>query len=273
MPRPAKLAWILLDIRRRREKMKKIIGLVAILVLLLPVMGRSGAISFRLAYVIPRAQSDLWAIEFENMSFQKSDFQTTTLGLSYEHFLTRELSVLIGVDSYTQTELGSYRDYVGFSFTDGDFAFPAADYTNGFSVDHNFSVSITPIQLSLKLAPLGRRSGLIPYIGGGVSLYIWTVKMLGDMVDFSDTSWVYDDPNLGEVQIYPIFPIQARAESRFNVGFHGFAGFMIPVARQLAIEAEFKYSYGKGGLGSAFAGFEDFDLSGYQISLGANYWF
>lgn len=253
--------------------MKKTVGLVAILVLLLPVLGRSGAISFRLGYVIPRAQSDLWAIEFENMSFQKSDFQTTTLGLSYEHFLTRELSLVIGVDSYSQTELGFYRDYVGFSFDEGDFAFPAANYTNGFSIEHNFSVSITPIQLSLKLAPLGRRSGLIPYIGGGITLYVWTVKLLGDTVDFSDTSWVYDDPNLGEVQIYPIFPTQTRAESRFNVGFQGFAGFMIPVARQLAIEAEFKYNYGKGSLGTAFQDFEDFDLTTYQVSLGVNYWF
>jgi len=252
--------------------MKKTIGLVAILILLLPTLGRSGAISFRLGYIIPRAHSDLWAIEFENMSFQKSDFQTTTLGIHYEHFLTRELSVMIGVDSYTQTELGYYRDYVGFSFDEGEFAFPAANYTGGYSIDHNFSVSITPIQLSLKLAPFGRRSGFIPYIGGGVSLYVWTVKLLGDMVDFTD-EWFYEDPDLGDVTIYGIYQTQARAESRFSFGVQGFAGLMIPVARQLAIEAEFKYSYGKGNLGEAFQGFEDFDLGSYEISLGVNYWF
>jgi len=73
--------------------------------------------------------------------------------------------------------------------------------------------------------------------------------------------------------IYGIFPAQARAESRFSVGYQGFAGFMIPVASRLAIEAEFKYSVGKGDPGEAFEGFEDFDLGGYQISLGVNYWF
>lgn len=252
--------------------MKKTILPVAILVLLLPTLGMSGALSFRLGYFIPRFQSDLWAIEFENMSFQKSDFQTTTLGIYYEHFLTKELSLMIGVDSYSQTRLGYYRDYVGYTFDEGDFAFPASQYQGDFSIAHNFSVSITPIQMSLKLTPLGRRSGFIPYVGGGISLYIWSVKLLGEMVDFTD-EWVYEDPDLGDVTIYRVYETQARAESRFTVGFQGFAGFMIPIARRLAVEAEFKYNFGKGSLGQAFEGFEDFDLSGYQISLGVNYWF
>ncbi|HCS49163.1 MAG: hypothetical protein A2V45_16040 [Candidatus Aminicenantes bacterium RBG_19FT_COMBO_58_17] len=252
--------------------MKKTIGLAAILVLLLPTLGISGALSFRLAYFIPRAHSDLWKIEFENMSFQKSDFQTTTLGIHYEHFLTKEISVMLGVDGYSQIRLGNYRDYVGYTFDEGDFAFPADIYEGDFTIAHNFGVSITPVQLSLKLTPFGRRSGFIPYVGGGVSLYIWSVKLLGDMVDFTD-EWVYEDPDLGDVPIYGIFPAQARAESRFSVGYQGFAGFMIPVASRLAIEAEFKYSVGKGDPGQAFEGFEDFDLGGYQISLGVNYWF
>ena len=252
--------------------MKKTIGLVAILVLLLPTLGTSGALSFRLGYFVPRAQSELWTIEFQNMSFQKSDFQTTTLGIYYEHFLTKELSLLIGVDSYSQTRLGSYRDYVGYAFDEGDFAFPAADYQGDFVLSHNFSVSITPIQLSLKLTPFGRRSGFIPYIGGGASLYIWTVKLLGDMVDFTD-EWVYTDPELGDVPIYGVFQAQARAESRFSVGFQGFVGLMIPIASRLALEGEFKYNVGKGSLGSTFEGFDDFDLGGYQISFGVNYWF
>jgi opacity protein-like surface antigen len=252
--------------------MKKTIGLVAILVLLLPTLGMSGALSFRLGYFVPRAQSDLWTIEFQNMSFQKSNFQTTTLGIYYEHFLTKELSLMIGVDSYNQIRLGDYKDYVGYSFDEGDFAFPSKNYDGDFAISHNFGVSITPVQMSLKLTPFGRRSSFIPYVGGGVSLYIWSVKLLGDMVDFTD-EWVYTDPDLGDVPIYGIYQAQARAESRFSVGFQAFAGFMIPVASRLALEAEFKYNVGKGNLGENFPDFEDFDLGGYQLSLGVNYWF
>jgi len=252
--------------------MKKTIGLAAILVLLLPSLGMSGAVSFRLGYFIPRAQSDLWTIEFDNMDFQKSDFQNTTMGIYYEHFLTRELSLVVGVEGYSQTRLGYYRDFVGYSFDEGDFAFPADLYEGDFSIAHNFSVSSTPIQLSLKLTPLGRRSGVIPYIGGGVSVYVWSVKLLGDTIDFTD-EWFYEDPDIGDVPIYGIYESWLRAENRFSIGFQAFAGFMIPIARRLALEAEFKFNYGKGSLGESFQDFESFDLGGYQISLGANYWF
>ena len=251
--------------------MKKTIGVAAILILMLPTLGFSGALSFRVGYFVPRAQTDLWTIEFENMTFQKSDFQTTTMGIYYEHFLTRQLSLMIGVDSYNKIRLGDYRDYVGYSFEEGDFAFPA-QYYDGSPISHNFSVSITPVQVSLKLTPLGRRSGFIPYVGGGATLFIWSVKLLGSMVDFTD-EWFYEDPDLGDVPIYGIYDVWARAENRFSVGFQGFAGFMIPFARRLAFEAEFKYNFGKGGLGESFPDFDDFDLGGYQISLGINYWF
>ncbi|MBN2409914.1 MAG: hypothetical protein JXE07_09265 [Candidatus Aminicenantes bacterium] len=261
--------------------MKKTIGLVAILILLLPGLGLSDAISVRLAYFVPSAQSELWTIEFENMSFQKEDFRNATLGIFYEHFFSRELSLLVGLDVYSKINLGTYRDYVGYSFEDGDFAFPYQHYEGEFDIGHQLDVAITPVQASLKLTPLGRRSGFIPYIGGGVSLYIWKVKMRGDIVDFTD-EWFYEDPDLGDVPIYGIYAVNSeqwswysgdRQQSRFSVGFHGFAGVMFPIANRLAIEAEFKYSYGKGKLGDYFEDFDHFDLSSYQIAVGINYWF
>jgi opacity protein-like surface antigen len=250
--------------------MKKTIGLLAGLVLLLPTLGISGALSFRLGYFVPRAESDLWKIEFENMTFQKSDFQTTTLSIFYEHFLTKELSLLVGVDTYTKTELGDYEGYVGVDVEDVYLAIPS-QYSEGFYISHNFSVSSTPIQLSLKLTPLGRRSGFIPFVGGGIALYVWSVKLLGDMIDFTDEVPLTDGVN--DFMGYGIYDTQARAESRFSFGFQAFAGFMIPVASRIAIEAEFKYSQCKGDLGDAFEGFQDFDLGGYQFAVGVNYWF
>jgi opacity protein-like surface antigen len=252
--------------------MKKTLSLIALLAILLPGLASADAITFRLGYFIPRANSELWKIEFENMSFKKTDYQNTVLGFTYEHFLTREVSLVVGVDSYSQTRSGTYLDYVGLSFTEGEFAFPN-DYQADFYPGHSFSVSITPIQFGLKVTPLGRKSSFIPYFGGGVSVYIWNARLVGDMIDFSDDTWVYDDPDYGEVQIYPIIPTNARDETRFAVGFNGFAGFMIPFASRVAVEGEFKYSFGKGSHGSAFDGFDKFDLGGYQISLGINYWF
>lgn len=251
--------------------MKKTIAGAIFLTFLLPALGFSHSISVRAGYFIPRADSDLWATEFEQMTFTKSEYQNTTLGFVYEHFLTREISFSLGIEGYSQNKAGSYRDYVGYSFDEGDFAFPA-DYEGDFLISHIFNVSITPIQASVKVAPLGRRSGFIPYVGGGLTLYIWTVRMQGDMIDFEDDSWVYDDPDYGDVQIYPLTLVDARDETKLSVGYQAFAGIMIPFAKRVAFEAEFKYNFGKGSLEN-FEGFEKFDLGGYQISLGINYWF
>lgn len=265
--------------------MRKTLGILIGLSLLLPSLAFSGAISIRAGYFIPRAgdpsnhESDLWTMEFDNMSFVKSDFQNTTFGLFYEHFLTRQLSLVIGIEPYSQFRSGLYRDYIGYEnpegLPEGFFAF-LPEYTavkplDAFNIMHSFNVSVTPIQASIKLAPLGRRSRLIPYLGGGISLFIWSVKLFGDIIDFTDER-EYIDPNLGKVPIYGLAFADLRDETNFSLGFHGFAGVLIPVASRLAFEAEFRYNYGKGGL-DKFQGFESFDLSGYQVSLGLNFWF
>jgi opacity protein-like surface antigen len=134
-----------------------------------------------------------------------------------------------------------------------------------------YSVSITPVQASIKLSPLGRRARIIPYVGGGVGLYVWSVKLQGDVIDFAD-EW-YDIDN--DVSIYPIYAYDARDESKFAIGFHGFAGISVPVANRISLDAQFKYNVAKGSFSETggFEGFEDFDLSAYQISIGLNYWF
>jgi hypothetical protein len=261
--------------------MKKTIGLLALTVFLLPLLGFSdGALSFRLGYYVPSAKSDLWDIEFENMSFQKKDFNALTFGMSYEYFMTREISLVLGADFYSRNRTGFYRDWVGYTIDDYDYAFPYSDYDGDFDLTQRFRVSSVPIQASIKFLPLGRRAGIIPYIGGGVSFYIWSVGLEGDLVDFED-QYVYEDPDLGDIDVYGVYLTDARQKTKLSVGFHGFAGIMIPIGGRTAIEAEFKYNYGKGKfsavtedrLQEGFQGFEDFDLGGYQISVGINYWF
>jgi hypothetical protein len=253
--------------------MKKILGLAALAVFLLPMLGFSdGTFSFRLGYFIPSAKSDLWNIEFENMSFEKHDFEAVTFGMSYEYFMTREFSLVFGADYYGRSQYGYYRDWVGYTIDGYDYAFPYSSYDGDYDISHQFRTWMSPFQISIKLSPFGRRSGIIPYIGGGVSFYLWSVALEGDMVDFED-QYVYEDPDLGDVDVYGIVFTDAHEHTNFDVGFHAFAGITIPIAPRTAIEAEFRYNYAKGGLHDAFRDFNSFDLGGYQISVGLNYWF
>jgi len=256
----------------RRNEMKKCLILLLALIFLLPTFGFSNAVSFKIGYFFPRAKSDLWDIEFENMNFTLSNYQNSVFGFAYEYFLTREISLVFGIDGYNKNRAGYYKDYVGISFEEGDFAFPEKYYEGDFSISHAFNVSITPIQVSLKFIPMGRRGGLTPYVGGGVGIYLWTVRLQGDMVDFNDI-WTYEDPELGDVEIYAITATDAREENKIKVGYHVFGGLMFPVGNRMAIEAEFKYNFVKAKFTEAFEDFDPFDLSGYQISIGLNYWF
>ncbi len=247
--------------------MKKTLILFLAVIFLTPSLAFSGIFTFKAGLFIPRAKSDLWTTEFDQMTFEKTNYTTTNFGFAYEYFLTREVSVVLGVDSYSKNKIGTYVDFVGIELAEGDFAFPT-DYLEDFFPAHVFNVSITPIQLSAKFTPIGRKGRLIPYVGGGVGLYLWNVRLNGDMIDFDDV-WVYvpDD-----IDIYPIISVDVWENSRVSFGYHAFGGVMVPFTKRMTFEVEFKYNRAQGEL-KDFQGFEPFDLSAYQISLGLNYWF
>jgi opacity protein-like surface antigen len=247
---------------------KKLILLVSLL-LLGSSLVFSDVVSFKLVYFAPRASSDLWDEEFRLMNFTKSNFQTTTISFSYEYFLRREISFLISIDSYTKKKLGTYEGLVGETIDGEDWAF---DYGSGFAVQHTYDVTMTPIQLSVKLTPLGRRAKFIPYIGAGIGIYFWATRLYGDWVIFSEGTDFYD-LNLDEDVIgYPIYLANISDENKINFGYHAFGGVMIPISDRLSLDLEFKYNVAQGNL-EYFEGFEPFDLSAYLFSLGISYWF
>ena len=249
--------------------------MTAIFLLLVPCLGFSDMITFKVGYFVPRFQSDLWDVEFENMDFTKTDYYGTNFGFNYEYFLSREISFALSIDSYSRKKVGVYRDFVGLSFEEGDFAFPN-DFEGDFFISHVFDVSITPIQLSVKLSPAGRKGRFIPYIGGGVGIYFWSARLQGDIINF-DEEWEYYEDEEFITSIFPVEGAYLREENKVKVGFHALGGVIFPIANRISIEAEFKYNFAEGELGKdpyeGFQGFAPFDLSGYQFSIGLNYWF
>jgi hypothetical protein len=261
--------------------MKKTFILLTALILMIPGFVFSDLVTFKVGYFLPHGASydlndprpdDLWWIEFDQMTFKPSTYQTTNFGFSYEYFFSNHLSLVLSIDSYSKSKLGQYRDYVGYQFEEGDFAFPI-EFEGDFYPSHTFNVSILPVQLSVKIAPLKRNMKVIPYIGGGVGVYLWNVRLVGDMIDFGDDRFYYEDEDIIVDPIYPIDLVDSREENRLTIGFHGFAGIMIPLANRISIEAEFKYNYCMADFTEAFEGFDKFNLGGYQISVGMNYWF
>lgn len=258
--------------------MKRMTVLAALVLLLVPSLAFSDSVSLRLGYFMPGAKTDiltnpdsLWAIEFDQMSFKMADYRGSIMGASYDYFLSKEISLVLSVDTYGRSRPGFYLDYVKFTFPEGDFAFPEEFYA-GRSITHAFSVAITPVQASIKVTPLGRKTPIIPYLGGGAGATFWSIGLYGEMVNFADDTWVYDDPFLGEVQIYPVDIVNGR-ERGAAFSYHAFAGFEFPIGYRVTLMAEARYHVSKAVLKKWFLGFEDFDLGGLALTVGFNYWF
>jgi opacity protein-like surface antigen len=151
----------------------------------------------------------------------------------------------------------------------GDFAFPDL---YGQLIIHSFDVSQTPLSLSLKVTPLGRRVRFVPYFGGGVSLNLWTVRLKGDIVDFSDP-WIYTDPEFGDIYVYPVYYSLLEESNRVTLGYNAFAGVMVPIGNRMTLDLGIRYNFLKVKFRDSFEGFEDFDLNGYSLNAGLNFWF
>jgi hypothetical protein len=269
--------------------MKKLTALIAGLIVLVPTLAFSDMLTIRLGYYMPNAfgssylsshPDSLFAIEINQMSFLASDFRGSMLGGGYEFFLNRYVSFAISADTFTKENGGYYRDYVGVTLnsTDfqGDYAFPFPAYSGDFEIQHSFHVAMTPIQFSLKFTPLGRKTRIIPYVGGGAGVYFLSARISGEMPDFSAGVLVNDanHPELGDFNIYPVVFVNAH-ETRAVLGGHAFAGLMVPIGYRLTLEAEARYHYAKANFRNAFPAIDygPIDLSGLSLSIGLNYWF
>jgi hypothetical protein len=257
--------------------MKKITVLAAGLLFLLSSLAFSDSFSFRVGYFLPGSSTNLtanpnslWAIELDQMSFRKTDFNGWTFGGAYDYFLGKNLNLSFAVDYYNKNRTGYYNDWLLNSLTEGDFAFPF-DLFEGTDILHSFNVTSTPLMFSLKFLPLGRRARLIPFIGGGATLNVWRVRLVGDTVNFADP-WIYTDPVLGDIDIYPVEFANGR-ESGATFGWHAFGGFQFPVGYRTTIEAEVRYHAAKARFKEWFVGFDDFDLGGLAVTFGLTYWF
>jgi opacity protein-like surface antigen len=251
---------------------KALIPLTLAVLALAAVPVAANLASFRLSFNVPSMKSDFWTTEFDQMTITKSGFQETSFGFNYELFLTRSVSLVFGLDTFSKSKSGFYKDYVGYQFEQGDFAFPS-DYYGDYQPAHTIRYSVTPLQVSVKLTPFGRRVKLIPYLGAGVGLYLYNLRMSGDMIDFSD-EFIYTDDEGAQVPVYPIVYVDAHESDfgRIGFGYQVFGGLMYPIGNRMTIDAMAQINKASVGMKS-FQGFDPLDLGGFQVSIGFNYWF
>jgi len=248
---------------------------IAILVFVLAAGAASAnVLTFRMNYFVPHLIGDFWDIEFKQMEFKKSNFQDVSFGLQYEAFVSRDFSLIVGLDIFRKNKGAYYKDWVGNVIGSDSFAFPADEFWGTFDPTHSITISSLPFQASLKWTPFGRRGNVIPYVGGGAHAMFWNVRMQGAMINF-DEEYIYTD-QYGDVSVYPIYDVNVREADglgRVSFGWQAFGGLMIPVGNRITIDVGGQYFSCPAEFKNSFEGFQPIDVGGYQFSLGLNYWF
>jgi len=232
--------------------------------------------TLRMGYYVPNLKGDFWDIEFEQMSFKKSGFQSVSFGLQYEAFLSRGFSLLLAADVFSKNKGGYYNNYVGNVDEEGNaWAFPYPEFKGQFDPNHSITVTSVPVQASVKWTPFGRRGNIIPYVGGGGHVMFWNMRMAGAIVDFS-VKGTYVDEDDQSYDVYLIRDVNIREADglgRVSFGWQAFGGLMIPVGRRMTIDVGGHYYSCPAEFKNSFKGFDPIDAGGFQFALGVNYWF
>lgn len=102
-----------------------------------------------------------------------SEFNGFTIGGEWLFALGNNFEGGLGIAYYQKTVPTSYAD-----FTD----------QSGNEIQQDLKLRIVPFTATVRFLPLGHRSGIVPYIGGGVAVLSYHYSETGQFVDFTDNS-------------------------------------------------------------------------------------
>jgi outer membrane protein W len=175
--------------------------------------------------------------------FDLDDFNTGSLGAEY----------LVALGDYLEAGAG-----LGWSSRAVDTVYTDFSRRDGSEIEQQLKLRIVPITATLRVLPLGRRSAVQPYVGGGIGLYRWRYSETGDFIDFS-------------VPGQPIFR-DSYSNSGTAVGPVAVFGARVPIG-QATLGGEIRYQQASGALDTADFLDSRIDLGGlhYAATIGVRW--
>ncbi|MGY8778128.1 MAG: hypothetical protein ACKVIN_08395 [Longimicrobiales bacterium] len=203
-------------------------------------------LKFESGFGFQQASSDIYDFLMAEQTIGERDFDSPYIGGELGVRLSNQIDIAIAVGyqgSSTQSEL---RDWVDLD------DLPITQVTE---------LQQIPVTASLKFYPFGRGRSLgrfawvpqtiSPFIGAGVGVISYDLRLHGDFVDYETYDIFYDTLSLdseGDAFL-------ARASAGFNISF----------SNQFLFTIEGRYGWSDGDLDGDFIGFEQIDLDGLQL--------
>jgi len=211
----------------------------------------SVTVSVRGGYSAATAGSDVFDDVTRQLTLNKRDFGSLTLGGDVGFRITSKLELTLDAGYSRSSHKSEFRNFVD---------------NNDLPIEQTTTFERIPLTANLKLhlAPTGRSIGrlawipsrFVPYVGGGVGVMSYRFRQQGDFVDFNTNAVFTSNLDTQEDGRDWAFVQQAMAGVEYNF------------SPMFGLTLDARYLHGRGNLGTAFTGYDRIDLSGASASVG-----
>ena len=212
------------------------------------LLGRPRAsIGMRGNWHMATAGSDIYDFVTDQLTLEKSNFNTASLGVEVSANLTPRFDLVAGMDLNRSRTPSEYRAFID----NRGLPIEQATELNQLNFTGSLKVALLPKGRNVsRLAWIPRT--IVPYVGGGGGIGQYTFRQSGDFVDFQDNR-VFSD----------VFESDGWAPIA-----HVFGGTDVQVFSRLRMSLEGRYSWSKADLGQDFIDFDPIDLGGFKFGVG-----
>lgn len=207
-------------------------------------------LSFRGAYALANAGSDVFDEVIRDLTLEKRDFSGPVIGSEVAYFVSPRFDLSLNLDYAWTSKKSEYRNFVD---------------NNNLPIEQTTSLKRVPLTANVRayLAPRGRSVGrlawipatVVPWIGAGGGAMWYRFRQDGDFVDF----------NTGNV-----FTADIKSEG-WAPAAQAMGGLDYTISPRMAITGDARYTWARASLGRDFVGFDRIDLSGVSAALGLTF--
>jgi hypothetical protein len=201
-------------------------------------------------YLFPQANSDVFDMVVRELTLEKSDFQTWSLGVEGGFNLFEKVDIVFTFDYSNRSNTSEFRDFVD------EQGLPIIQATG-------FKQSSLTAGIQYLFIPRGRGIGqyawlpnrIVPFVEAGVGGLWYRFKQEGDFVDSTT------------LEIFPAFLQSSGWAPTVYVG----GGTDIHLFKSVYLTLDIRYSWSEHDMSRSYTGFEPIDLSSFRTTAGLNW--
>ena len=207
-------------------------------------------VSVRGGYARADARSDVFDDVTSNLTLDRGDFSSLTLGGDLAVHVTSRADIVFAAGFSRASHKSEFRHLVD---------------NNDLPIEQTTTFERIPLTANLRInlgAP-GRSIGslawipsrVVPYVGAGVGAMRYRFKQDGDFVNFNTNA---------------VFPAVLDSDG-WALAAQAMAGVDYNFSTQFGLSFDARYLHARGELGSSFKGYERIDLSGMTGTVGLSF--